>query len=112
MTGEEIERAISFLLDSQAKHDAQIGELRDQVSELTARVAEVNHVITMQSESTSQFNEMITGAITSLIEAQRRTETKVDRLVDVAAQSEARHNETDERLDRLAAMVERLAARE
>jgi tRNA(Ser,Leu) C12 N-acetylase TAN1 len=37
MTAEEIERVIEFLIESQAKHDAQIGELRDQVAGLAER---------------------------------------------------------------------------
>jgi hypothetical protein len=32
MSNEEVERAIGFLLESQAKHDAQIGELREPVT--------------------------------------------------------------------------------
>jgi flagellar hook-basal body complex protein FliE len=76
MTAEEMERAIGFLLESQAKHDAQIGELREQVAEL-------HSVIKMQSESQSQFNETITQAISSLIESQRRADSRIDRLIGV-----------------------------
>jgi hypothetical protein len=43
MTAEEMERPVGFLLESQAKHGAQIGEFRDQVAEL-------NNVIKMQSQ--------------------------------------------------------------
>jgi uncharacterized membrane protein (UPF0182 family) len=127
MTGEEIERAIGFLLESQAKHDAQIGELRDEI-------AEVNRVIRMQSESQLQFNETITQAVTALIEAQRRsdarhdatdarhdetdarhaaTDARIDRMVEAAERAETRHarqhEEMDARLDRLVSVVERLA---
>jgi peptidoglycan hydrolase CwlO-like protein len=118
MTAEEMERAIEFLLANQAKHDAQIAEIREQV-------AETNLVIRMQGESQTQFNEMVTQAITSLAEAQRRTETKVerladkverladkvDRLADIVERGNARQNETDARLDRLSEVVERLATR-
>jgi chromosome segregation ATPase len=133
MTGEEIERAIGFLLESQAKHDAQIGELRDEIAGLTASITEVNGVIRMQSESQSQFNETITQAVTALIEAQRRsdarhdatdarhdeidarhdaTDARIDRMVEAAERAEARHarhhEEMDARLDRLVSVVERL----
>jgi vacuolar-type H+-ATPase subunit D/Vma8 len=97
MTAEEMERAISFLLDSQAKHDAQIAELHDIIRE--------------QANSQSELNQMMTQAMTDLAEAQRRTETKVDRLADIATRSNARQEETDARLDRLSEVVERLAQR-
>jgi predicted nucleic acid-binding Zn-ribbon protein len=83
MTGEEVERAIEFLLTSQAKHDAQIAEL--------------HNIIREQATSQSELNQAMTKAITDLAEAQQRTVAKV--------------NETDARLDRLSEVVERLAAR-
>lgn len=86
MSGEEMERAVEFLLASQAKHDAQIGELRDQVAEL-------NRVITMQSESQTQFNQTITNAITALVESQRQTDARLNRLAGVVERLvEARDN--------------------
>jgi chromosome segregation ATPase len=115
MTAEEVGRAIGFLLESQAKHDAQLGELRDQV-------AETNRIVQMHADTQSQFieivshtlealgasqrrtdsrNETITQAISSLIESQRRTDerfgetdARIDRMVEAAAR-------TDERLDRM-----------
>ena len=99
MTGEEIERAINFLLGSQAKHDAQIAELHD--------------IIRMQSESQTQFNETITQAVTALIEAQRRSDARHDAaiaaLIETQRGSDARHDATDARIDRLVTVVERLA---
>jgi vacuolar-type H+-ATPase subunit D/Vma8 len=83
MTAEEIERAISFLIESQAKHDAQIAELHDIIRE--------------QANSQSELNQAMTRAISDLAEAQRRTVGRV--------------NETDARLDRLSEVVERLATR-
>jgi uncharacterized protein YfbU (UPF0304 family) len=139
MTNEEIERAIGFLLESQAKHDAQIAEL--------------HNIIREQSASQSELNQAMTQAITDLAGAQRRTETKVDRLVetqqrtetnverlietqqrsetnverladkverladkvdrlaDIAERGNGRQNETDARLDRLSEVVERLVTR-
>ncbi len=90
MSNEEVERAIGFLLESQAKHDAQIGELREAVAGLTQQVAETNRVVQMHADSQLQLNETITGAITALADSQRRT---------------------DERLTRLAGLVEKLAER-
>jgi uncharacterized coiled-coil protein SlyX len=83
MSNEEVERAIGFLLESQAKHDAQIGELREAV-------AETNRTVQMHAESQLQLNETLTTAITALADSQSRT---------------------DERLTRLAGLVEKLAER-
>ena len=38
MTGEELERAIQFLLEGQAKNDALIGQLGVRVDQIGARV--------------------------------------------------------------------------
>jgi chromosome segregation ATPase len=104
MKNEEIERAIGFLLESQAKHDTQIAEL--------------HNIIREQSASRSELNQAMTQAITDLAEAQRRTETKVerladkvDRLADIVERGNARQNETDARLDRLSEVVEKLVTR-
>jgi predicted nuclease with TOPRIM domain len=111
MTAGEMERAIGFLLESQARHDAQIAELHEIIRE--------------QSASQSELNQAMVRAINDLAEAQRRTETKVerladkverladkvDRLADIVERGNARQNETDARLDRLSEVVERLATR-
>jgi DNA anti-recombination protein RmuC len=90
MTNDEVERAIEFLLSSQAKHDTQIGELRETVAGLAQQVSETNRVLQMHAESQLQFNETLTTAITALADSQSRT---------------------DERLTRLAGLVEKLAER-
>jgi predicted nucleic acid-binding Zn-ribbon protein len=87
MTSEEMERAIEFLLQSQANLEAQI--------------AETNKIVQMHAESQSQLNETLTKTISALADAQARAESR----------SNARHDETDARLDRLAAVVEKLAER-
>jgi ABC-type transporter Mla subunit MlaD len=76
MTTEEMERTIEFLLQSQAKHDAQIGELRELVAE-TARAVQ------MQATSQSQLNGTLTNAITALADAQSKTDERLTRLAGV-----------------------------
>lgn len=76
MTGEEMERAIEFLLQSQATLEKRVVQTHEQIGEL-------NNIIRMQSESQRQLNQTIAQAVTSLAEAQSRTETKVDRLAGV-----------------------------
>jgi hypothetical protein len=69
MTGEEMERAIEFLLQNQAT--------------LEERVTELSRIMQMQAESQGQLNQTLTTAITTLAEAQTKTEAKVDRLTVV-----------------------------
>lgn len=94
MTGEEMERAIDFLLRSQATLEgrieqvntnlgARIEELTNRVGELTGSVTELNRVVQMQSTSQAELNQMLTRAVTGLAEAQAKTEAKVDRLTEL-----------------------------
>lgn len=69
MTGAEMERAIEFLLQNQAT--------------LEERVTELSRIMQMQAESQGQLNQTLTTAITTLAEAQTKTEAKVDRLTVV-----------------------------
>jgi hypothetical protein len=76
MTGEEMERAIEFLLQNQAT--------------LEERVTELSRIMQMQVESQGQLNQTLTTAITTLAEAQTKTEAKVDRLTVVVEKLVAR----------------------
>jgi ABC-type transporter Mla subunit MlaD len=76
MTGEEMERAIEFLLQNQATLEERITQTQQQVADLA-------NVVRMQADSQSQLNQTLTAAITALAEAQQKTEAKVDRLAGV-----------------------------
>jgi chromosome segregation ATPase len=76
MTGEEMERAIEFLLQSHAT-------LEERVAQTQAQLGELSRVVQMQAESQGQLNQTLTTAMTALAEAQSKTETKVDRLAGV-----------------------------
>ncbi|MET0622616.1 MAG: hypothetical protein ABW250_06535 [Pyrinomonadaceae bacterium] len=79
MTGEEMERAIEFLLQSHATLEERVTQTQQQLAELTA-------VVRMQADSQGRFNQTLTTAVTALAEAQQKTEAKVDRLADVVEQ--------------------------
>ncbi len=79
MTGEEMERAIEFLLQNQATLEQRVEQTQAQLAELTSAVQ-------MQADSQSQLNQTLTTAVTALAEAQLKTEAKVDRLADVVGQ--------------------------
>ena len=90
MTGEEMERAIEFLLQNQAtletrvaKTQEQISQTQGQLSQAVESIAELNGIVRMQADSQGQLNQMLTQAITGLAEAQVKTEAKVDRLAGV-----------------------------
>ncbi|HEV2800821.1 MAG TPA: hypothetical protein VGW12_10010 [Pyrinomonadaceae bacterium] len=79
MTGAEMERAIEFLLQSQASLESQ--------------VAETNRIVQFHAETQTEFMQ----TMTRYIEAQG----------EINASLRAAVSRTDERLDRLEAVVER-----
>ncbi|MFL6335852.1 MAG: hypothetical protein ACJ754_21290 [Pyrinomonadaceae bacterium] len=80
MTGEEMERAIEFLLQNQATLEERIEQVN---RDLGGRIAELTAAVRIQADSQSQFNQTVTTAITALAEAQSKTEAQVDRLTNV-----------------------------
>lgn len=56
MTGEEMERAIEFLLQNQATLEERVTQTQDQLAELA-------RVVRIQADSQSQFNQTVTTAI-------------------------------------------------
>lgn len=76
MTGEEMERAIEFLLQNQAT-------LEDRVAQTQEQLGELGRIVRMQADSQGRLNQTLTAAITALAEAQAKTEAKVDRLAGV-----------------------------
>lgn len=87
MTGEEMERAIEFLLQNQAtleqrveQTQAQLSQTQAQLGQAVESISELNRLVTMQSTSQAELNQMLTRAVTGLAEAQAKTEAKVDRL--------------------------------
>lgn len=72
MTGEEMERAIEFLLQSQANLEAQIAETGRQLA--------------TYAETQSEFIRSATESITGLAAAQARTDAKLDKLIGLFEQ--------------------------
>jgi hypothetical protein len=87
MTGEEMERAIEFLLQNQATLEERLEQVnRDlggRLAETQAQLGELTAVVRMQADSQGQFNQTLTTAVTALAEAQAKTESKVARLVEL-----------------------------
>jgi prefoldin subunit 5 len=72
MTGEEMERAIEFLLKSQANLEAQIAKTGRQLA--------------TYAETQSEFIRATTESITGLAKAQAQTDTKLNRLIGLFEQ--------------------------
>ncbi|MDQ1592922.1 MAG: hypothetical protein QOG71_3549 [Pyrinomonadaceae bacterium] len=84
MTGEELDRAIEFLLQGQANHQVRLDEL-------TAQVAEIGRVVQLQAETQSEFIQIVTHTMTGLAEAQSRTEEQLNKLISVVGQHISGH---------------------
>jgi hypothetical protein len=97
MTGEEMERAIEFILQNQATLEERIAQANERIEQvnrdLSERIAETNRIMQMHAGTQTEFIKIVTKAIGDLAEAQQRT-----------AEAQRR---TDDRVDRLAATVER-----
>lgn len=89
MTGEEMERAIDFLLKSQANLEQRIEETNRQLGSFADTQAGIMRVMTRTFESQSEINNSLRAAIGELARA-----------------TDSRLTETDERLNRLAELVE------
>jgi predicted nucleic acid-binding Zn-ribbon protein len=79
MTGEEMERAIEFLLKSQAS-------LEGKLDQLTTQVTETGRQLSTYAETQSEFIRSATQSITGLAEAQMRTDAKLDKLIGLFEQ--------------------------
>ena len=92
MTGEEMERVIEFLLQSQAAHDARLDKL-------TTLVAETGRQLQAYAETQSEFIQIVTHTMTGLAD-------RITGLADAQARTERIVADTNARLDRLAGIVE------
>jgi uncharacterized coiled-coil protein SlyX len=100
MTGEELDRAIEFLIQNQAKSEARL----DRLEQL---FAETGKQIERNAETVSQFIEIVTRTFERLEMQQARTDQRIAETNAQIAETRARGAETDARLDRIAALVER-----
>lgn len=86
MTGEEMERAIEFLLKSQAKAEAQIAETNRQLAKTDRRLADY-------AETQSVFIQTVTRSLeaqdqinASLRAADTRTDERLNKLISLFEQ--------------------------
>jgi ribosome-binding ATPase YchF (GTP1/OBG family) len=92
MNAEEMERSIEFLLKNQAT-------LENQIERTSRQIEETNNRLEVQAETQTEFMKIVTQQI----EAQGAINTS---LRATLGRTDERINQTDARLDRLAALVE------
>jgi hypothetical protein len=121
MTNEEMERALEFLVKSQAAFDARQAAFEERQAAYEERqaayeerqaaldarfehtdqqIAEMGRQVQIQAETQTEFIQIVTRTL----EAQAEINAS---LRAACARADERGNRTDERLDRLAATVER-----
>ena len=79
MTGEEMERAIDFLLKSQANLEAGIAEVDRR---LGMRIEETNKLLGEYTQMQTTLVQFVTRAFAAQDELNRRTNEKLNALID------------------------------
>lgn len=106
MTGEEMERAIEFLLQNQAKAEAQIAETGRQIAETQQQLAETNRQLAETDQQLAETGQRLAAyaetqsvfiqTVTRALEAQEQ----------INATLRAADARTDERLNKLIGLFE------
>jgi septal ring factor EnvC (AmiA/AmiB activator) len=86
MTGEEMERAIEFLLKSQADFDARIAATNERLDRTDAQVAETSRQLQAYAETQSEFIAGVTQTIEALAVAQAQTDARLNKLIGLFEQ--------------------------
>lgn len=83
MTGEEMERAIEFLLKGQASHDTRLDQLTAQVTETSKQLqafaqtqTEFIQIVTRHIEAQGEINASLRASLA-------RTDERLDALIDI-----------------------------
>jgi ABC-type transporter Mla subunit MlaD len=111
MTSEEVERAIKFLLDSQAQLIANVGSLSDTVGNLSGTVGKLSGTVDKLSEKIDRTADNVIAllAIAEIHEQEINSLKEASRATDEKLVESSRA--TDERLNALILMVERYISR-
>ncbi|HJR06767.1 MAG TPA: hypothetical protein VJ842_05885 [Pyrinomonadaceae bacterium] len=107
MTGEEMERAIEFLLQGQANHQMRLDELTGNLNQLTQQVADMNRIFQLNADTQTSFIQVVTRHIEAQGEINASLRAAINRMDTRITHTDARITHTDVRLDRLEALVER-----
>lgn len=94
MTGEEMERAVEFLLQSQANSEARIArleaaqgetnrQLQQGTHQLQQNTQQIGDLVSVQQRAQQQLDQVI-GIVAELVEGRRSTRDDIDALVKIA----------------------------
>jgi prefoldin subunit 5 len=100
MTSEEMERAIEFLLQGQANFETRLEQTNQQI-------AETNRQLQITAETQTEFIQFVTRHLEAQAEINASLRSSIRSLRGPIRELTAAQARTDERLDRLAATVER-----
>ena len=107
MTGEEMERAIEFLIGNQARFDARLEETNQQIAQTNRQLAQTNQRLEAFAESQAQLIQVVTRTF----EAQNRINEDTRRWQEESQRSQdaawAAIRQTEQTVDRLAEIVRR-----
>lgn len=59
MTGEELERAIAYVLENRSSLENQLSETNRQVSETARQIAETNRLLQAHAETQTEFIQIV-----------------------------------------------------
>jgi len=121
MTGEDMERAIEFLLQSQANFETRLAAFEAQQRRTDEQIAETNKIVQLNAETQTQFIQIVTrhieaqGEINASLRAAikqnevtiKQADARIKQADARIKQADERINHSDTRLDRLEALVER-----
>jgi flagellar biosynthesis regulator FlaF len=77
MTSEEVDRAIEFLLQSQAKYEAQAARTSQQIESLAKTHEEFTQFVRSNLEAQSELNQSLRETVRALTIAQARTDERL-----------------------------------
>jgi len=86
MTGEEMERAIEFLLQSQANYESRLTDISARQERTDAQIAETGRQLAIYAQTQSEFIRSATESITGLAAAQTRTDARLNKLIGLFEQ--------------------------
>ncbi|MDQ1589972.1 MAG: hypothetical protein QOG71_599 [Pyrinomonadaceae bacterium] len=93
MTGEEMERAIEFLLQSQANFEARMGAFaarqaafEEQQRRTDEQIAETGRQLAAYAETQSEFIQITTRNVDALTAAQAKTDERLNKLIGLFEQ--------------------------
>ncbi len=113
MTGEEMERAIEFLLQSQANAETQIAEMRQQLGETWQQIAQTNRQLAETNRQLAETDRQVAETqrqLAAYAETQSvfiQTVTRTFEAQDqINASQRAANAQADERLNKLIRLFE------